>query len=87
MVRAIMKDVLFLKKKAVPATKDDMPVVQDLLDTLKANETGCVGMAANMIGVNKRIMPANLVFAKIPILTRVILIKKQQYGAHPGFLF
>ena len=51
MVRAIMKDVLFLKKKAVPATKDDMPVVQDLLDTLKANETGCVGMAANMIGV------------------------------------
>ena len=52
MVRAIMKDVLFLKKKAVPATKDDMPVVQDLLDTLKANETGCVGMAANMIGVN-----------------------------------
>ena len=56
MVRAIMKDVLFLKKKAVPATKDDMPVVQDLLDTLKANETGCVGMAANMIGVKKNIM-------------------------------
>ena len=59
MVRAIMKDVLFLKKKAVPATKDDMPVVQDLLDTLKANETGCVGMAANMIGVNKRIIAVN----------------------------
>ena len=56
MVRAIMKDVLFLKKQAVPATKDDMPVVQDLLDTLKANETGCVGMAANMIGVKKNII-------------------------------
>ena len=46
MIRPIMRDVLFLKKKAVPATKNDMSVVQDLLDTLKANEAGCVGMAA-----------------------------------------
>ena len=38
MIRPIMRDVLFLKKKAVPATKNDMSVVQDLLDTLKANE-------------------------------------------------
>ena len=56
MIRPIMRDVLFLKKKAVPATKNDMSVVQDLLDTLKANEAGCVGMAANMIGVKKAII-------------------------------
>ena len=60
MIRPIMRDVLFLKKKAVPATKNDMQAVQDLLDTLKANEADCVGMAANMIGVNKRIIAVNM---------------------------
>ena len=60
MIRPIMRDVLFLKKKAVPATKNDMSVVQDLLDTLKANEAGCVGMAANMIGVNS-LLPLHMV--------------------------
>ena len=44
MIRPIMRDVLFLKKKAVPATKNDMQAVQDLLDTLKANEADCVGI-------------------------------------------
>ena len=86
MVRAIMKDVLFLKKKAVPATKDDMPVVQDLLDTLKANETGCVGMAANMIGVNKRIIAVNMGFANIAMLNSVIVSKKEPYEAEEGCL-
>ena len=51
-----MKDVLFLAQKSEPATKADKPVIQDLLDTLKANEANCVGMAANMIGVPKRII-------------------------------
>ena len=86
MVRAIMKDVLFLKKKAVPATKDDMPVVQDLLDTLKANETGCVGMAANMIGVNKRIIAGIMGFATIEWLNRCILIKQQPSVPEGGCL-
>ena len=81
-----MKDVLFLKKKAVPATKDDMPVVQDLLDTLKANETGCVGMAANMIGVNKRIIAVNMGFANIAMLNPVIVSKKEPYEAEEGCL-
>ncbi len=56
MIRPIMKDVLFLHQKATPATKADLAVANDLLDTLRANAAGCVGMAANMIGVNKAII-------------------------------
>ena len=56
MVRPVMKDQLFLAQKSVPATMEDMEVARDLLDTLEANAAGCVGMAANMIGVNKRII-------------------------------
>jgi peptide deformylase len=51
-----MKDISFLSQKAEPATKDDLIVAEDLLETLIANADGCVGMAANMIGVNKRII-------------------------------
>ena len=56
MVREICKDEAFLAQKAEPATADDLGVAQDLLDTLVAHKDGCVGMAANMIGVNKRII-------------------------------
>ena len=56
MVREICKDEAFLAQKAEPATVDDLVVAQDLLDTLAAHKDGCVGMAANMIGVNKRII-------------------------------
>ena len=56
MVREICKDEAFLAQKAEPATADDLVVAQDLLDTLVAHRDGCVGMAANMIGVNKRII-------------------------------
>ena len=86
MVRAIMKDVLFLKKKAVPATKDDMPVVQDLLDTLKANETGCVGMAANMIGVNKRIIAVNMGFMNVAMFNPKIVKRNGKYETEEGCL-
>lgn len=51
-----MKDVLFLSQKAYPATRDDLPIAADLLETLEAHKDGCVGMAANMIGVNKSII-------------------------------
>ena len=86
MIRPIMRDVLFLKKKAVPATKNDMSVVQDLLDTLKANEAGCVGMAANMIGVNKRIIAVNMGFVNIAMLNPMIVSKKEPYEAEEGCL-
>ena len=56
MIREIMKDPLFLARPSVPATPDDAPVAQDLLETLRAHADGCVGMAANMIGVAKRII-------------------------------
>ena len=56
MVRLLMTDTVFLAQKALPADADDITVADDLLDTLKAHEDGCVGMAANMIGVLKRII-------------------------------
>ena len=56
MVRPLMTDTVFLAQKAQPADAGDVAVADDLLDTLKAHEDGCVGMAANMIGVNKAII-------------------------------
>ena len=56
MVKPITKDPIFLAQKSAPATILDLPVAQDLKDTLEAHREGCVGMAANMIGVNKRII-------------------------------
>ena len=56
MIRDICKDETFLAQKAEPATPADLPVAADLLETLEHHKAGCVGMAANMIGVNKRII-------------------------------
>ena len=56
MVKKVVRDPLFLRQKSVEATEEDKQVITDLLDTLKANQERCVGMAANMIGINKRIL-------------------------------
>ena len=56
MVKEIMHDPLFLSQKSEPATEEDRQVIVDLLDTLRAHLDGCVGMAANMIGVLKNII-------------------------------
>ena len=56
MIRPIMKDPIFLAQKSAPATVTDLPIAQDLLDTLAAHKDGCVGMAANMIGQAVRII-------------------------------
>ena len=56
MVQQIMHDPLYLAQKSAPATKADLQVGKDLQDTLKAHREGCVGMAANMIGINKAII-------------------------------
>ena len=56
MIREICKDEAFLAQRAEPATPDDLATAADLLDTLVYHKAGCVGMAANMIGVNKRII-------------------------------
>ena len=55
MVKELMHDPVFLAGKSEEATKDDLAVAQDLLDTLMAHKESCVGMAANMIGVRTRI--------------------------------
>ena len=86
MVKPIMTDIFFLNQKSEPATKDDMQVVTDLLDTLKANEGGCVGMAANMIGVKKRIIVVNMGFMNVPMINPVIVKKSGAYETEEGCL-
>ena len=56
MIRDICRDEAFLSRRAEPATPEDLPAAADLLETLAHHSAGCVGMAANMIGVNKRII-------------------------------
>ena len=58
MIREIVKDTFFLSQKSEPATRQDQPVIQALLDTVRANADRCVGMAANMIGERKTILVA-----------------------------
>ena len=59
MVRELMHDPIFLARKSVPASAEDLAVAQDLLDTLMHHKESCVGMAANMIGVCKQIIAVN----------------------------
>lgn len=56
MIKEIIHDEKFLSQKAEPATQEDLYLADDLRDTLEANKEHCVGMAANMIGVNKRVI-------------------------------
>ncbi|WAJ25192.1 MULTISPECIES: peptide deformylase [Lacrimispora] len=86
MIRSVMKDVIFLNQKSEPATEADKQVVQDLLDTLKANEAGCVGMAANMIGVRKRVIAVSMGFANIAMINPVIVKKSGAYETEEGCL-
>lgn len=86
MIRDIMKDEAFLAQKAELATPDDLPVAQDLLDTLTANKDGCVGMAANMIGVNKRIIVFDNEGKYMVMFNPEIIKKSQPYEAEEGCL-
>jgi peptide deformylase len=76
MIKPIIKDVLFLAQKSEIATKNDIVVMDDLIDTLRANFENCVGLAANMIGAKKCI----LVFAAgnriVPMINPVVLNKQ-----------
>ena len=60
MIKPIMRDVMFLSQPSEKATVEDRAVITDLLDTLRANHVRCVGMAANMIGVRKRIIAVSM---------------------------
>ena len=86
MVRELMKDTLFLAQKAQPATADDTPTADDLLDTLRAHADGCVGMAANMIGVAKRIIAVEAEDGYLVLFNPVILKKSGPYNTEEGCL-
>ncbi len=86
MVKPIVKDIFFLGQKSEPATKADAAVIQDLLDTLKANEEHCVGMAANMIGVKKCIIAVNMGVMNMAMVNPVITKKYEPYETEEGCL-
>ena len=86
MIRPICKDNMILSRKSDPATKMDMQVVDDLLDTLKANADRCVGMAANMIGVNKRIIVFSVGPMNIAMINPVITKQANPYETEEGCL-
>ena len=86
MVQDIMRDEAFLSQKAEPATLEDLPVAQDLLDTLAAHKDGCVGMAANMIGVCKRIIVFDNEGKYMVMLNPEIIKKSGPYETEEGCL-
>ena len=86
MVREICRDTFFLAQKAEPASAEDLGTAWDLLDTLTAHRDGCVGMAANMIGVNKRIIAFDNEGTYIVMLNPVIVKQSGPYEAEEGCL-
>ena len=86
MIREICKDETFLVQKAAPATADDLATAQDLLDTLTAHKDGCVGMAANMIGVCKRIIAFDNEGTYMVMFNPVIVRQSGPYEAQEGCL-
>ena len=86
MVRDICKDEGLLAQKAQPATLDDLDTSRDLLDTLIAHKMGCVGMAANMIGINKRIIAFDNEGTYMVMLNPVIVKRSGPYEAEEGCL-
>ena len=86
MIKPIVRDAFFLNQKSEVATKADLPVAQDLEDTLRANRERCVGMAANMIGYRKRIIIVATGFADIVMINPVITDKSGAYETEEGCL-
>lgn len=86
MIRPIMKDIFFLNQRSEPATEADKQVAVDLLDTLKAHEEGCVGMAANMIGVKKCIIAVNMGFMNMAMFNPKIVKRFGKYETEEGCL-
>ena len=86
MIREICKAEVFLAQKAEAATADDLNTAQDLLDTLIAHKDGCVGMAANMIGVNKRIIAFENDGEYMLMFNPVIVKQSGPYEAEEGCL-
>ncbi len=86
MVKNIVRDPMFLQQKSEPATEADKQVIQDLLDTLRANQERCVGMAANMIGVKKRIIVVAMGPFQFAMVNPVITKKSGEYKTEESCL-
>ena len=86
MIKPIVKDVFFLGQKSEAATKQDLSVGQDLMDTLRANQDHCVGMAANMIGVKKKIIIVNMGIMNVVMYNPVIVKKDTPYETEEACL-
>lgn len=86
MVKEVIHDPIFLAGESEMATKEDLQVAQDLLDTLIANKEGCVGMAANMIGVRKRIIVFDNDGKYMTMFNPKIIKKSEPYDTEEGCL-
>ena len=86
MIRQIMHDPVFLAQKSQPATKEDLEIARDLLETLEAHKDGCVGMAANMIGVAKRIIAFDNEGRYMVMFNPEIVKSAQPYETEEGCL-
>ena len=86
MVRELMHDPIFLARKSASAEKDDLDTARDLLDTLAAHRDSCVGMAANMIGVCKRIIVFDNEGTPMLMLNPEIVKASEEYETEEGCL-
>ncbi|MCI2162040.1 MAG: peptide deformylase [Oscillospiraceae bacterium] len=86
MVREIIKDVEFLSQKSKPATKEDLSVAEDLLETLEAHKENCVGMAANMIGEHKYIIAFDNDGKYMAMFNPEIIKRSQPFETEEGCL-
>ena len=86
MVREICKDESFLSQKAERATIDDIQIAADLLETLEHHKDGCVGLAANMIGFNKRIIAFDNDGSYMVMFNPEIIKKSEPYQTEEGCL-
>ena len=86
MIREIIHDTIFLKIKSKDATSDDVQVAKDLAETLEEHRDGCVGMAANMIGVSKRIITFYDDKKIVTMFNPEITSKSQPYETEEGCL-
>ena len=86
MIKELVHDPILLARKSEVATKEDLQIAQDLLDTLIAHKDGCVGMAANMIGVQKRIIAFDNDGTYMVMFNPEIIKKSGPYEAEEGCL-
>ena len=86
MIRPVVRDIFFLRQKSEPATQADLSVGQDLRDTLASNRDRCVGMAANMIGVKKRVIIVNMGPVDVVMYNPVITRKDSPFETEEGCL-